>query len=342
MAKSKGHEEVVYLDASNLAPDHPAGDEKFYVELLRLFRQKKCRVNVFRPIRTVFLRLLFQLFILPFRVPSGATVIFLNKTISPLFFFKRSRIIQIVHCLNFIHTASRLSGISFVIKYCLFIFSLRISDLVIVPSQFVKWELNKYFKAIKNIHVLPYIFKEIKSETCVKKLDRVLVFGKFFKNKNIETAVRVFELIKQEYRNSKLVIAGMTSSLDRDYPGDLRSMLEGSRYFPEDITLHTDVSQEMKEKLIHDSDLVFNLSVYEGFGFVPMECLASNRPVMVTDRVRSVAENIPGYPLMIAYADSRNPDLVLRKVYECLGRKSRIVLRKPLFQECFWRLLNAL
>lgn len=134
----------------------------------------------------------------------------------------------------------------------------------------------------------------------------ILSFGTIEPRKNLVHTIRAFEAFKISGNGNsyKLVIAGSSGWQSEDIDRKITS----SKY-RDDIIRIIDVPEEDKESLYMLADIFIYPSLYEGFGFPPIEAILTNTPV-ITSHNSSIPEVVhkhailidPNRPQEIAYA----------------------------------------
>jgi len=170
---------------------------------------------------------------------------------------------------------------------------LKTADLVITVSNHSRDDIIKVFdvhpEKIKVVysgvsrHYRPIINSEIiekvKNKYGIK--DRYILYvGNFKPHKNVLTLVKAYqELILQHNITERLVLAGKKSP---DYI-PIHRFVTGNRL--EERVLFTDYVLEDDLPFIYSGAEIFVFpSLYEGFGLPPLEAMACNTPVIVSDR----------------------------------------------------------
>ena len=125
----------------------------------------------------------------------------------------------------------------------------------------------------------------------------VLAVGTVEPRKDYPSLVRAFDILTEKVGDVALVIAGGygwgASALD-DVLGTLRQ--------PERIVRLGYVSPERLDRLFAGAEVVACPSVYEGFGFVPLEAMAAGVPVVAT-AVGAIPEVVGDGALLVAPGD---------------------------------------
>lgn len=165
------------------------------------------------------------------------------------------------------------------------------AEKLICVSEFAKKELLRYYPKVEDkVKVvysgidLPEI--HINSNEEAKLLEKfnllennyILYVGTIAPHKNIKNLIKAFAYIKDRIEGYKLVIAGKNGWMFEEVFEEVKRLkIENEVIFTDfidDITL---------EVLYKNADLFVSVSLYEGFGFPPLEAMARNVPVLVSD-----------------------------------------------------------
>jgi len=114
-----------------------------------------------------------------------------------------------------------------------------------------------------------------KSRGAQKKHFRIIYSGGLGKRKNLELLFKAYQLISKKYSDVELMIAGAYPERTA-YPQMARDMalenVEFTGYLPD----------EEMNTFYNNGDLLIYTSLYEGFGFAPLEAMAAGVPVITT------------------------------------------------------------
>lgn len=126
----------------------------------------------------------------------------------------------------------------------------------------------------------------------------LLMVGSVEKRKNIETAIRAFELLRSEVRDLELVIAG----LDGHRAADVTAAIAAS---PVRGAIHRlgFVDEPMLAALYRDASVFLYPSLYEGFGLPILEAMAAGVPV-ITSNHGAMAEAAGSAALLVPATDA--------------------------------------
>ncbi len=142
----------------------------------------------------------------------------------------------------------------------------------------------------------------------------ILSFGTIEPRKNLVHIIRAFEEFKISGKGSsyKLVIAGSSGWQSEA----IEKKITSSKY-RKDIIRITDVPEEDKESLYLLADIFVYPSLYEGFGFPPLEAILTNTPV-ITSHNSSLPEVVNKHAILI---DPNRPQEIAHVLQELAIRK---------------------
>ena len=115
----------------------------------------------------------------------------------------------------------------------------------------------------------------------VKGKFRLLFLGRFHPKKGLDLLLDAFQLIYERFPDMHLVLAG---SGDDEYIEQIRNRID-SMSLTEYITITGRISEELKSAVLVESDAFILPSYGENFGLAVVEAMASNLPVIITNRV---------------------------------------------------------
>lgn len=156
----------------------------------------------------------------------------------------------------------------------------------------------------------------------------ILYFGTIEPRKNVISALKAFEKFKEfcqkennELSKYKLVIAGSDGWSNRE----LYSSIKNSRW-KDEIMVINNITEEDKEYLFNLASVFVYPSHFEGFGFPPLEAMASGVPVIASNN-SSIVEIIGKAGILI---DPGKPNEIFLALKEILSNRD---LREKLSQE---------
>jgi len=121
----------------------------------------------------------------------------------------------------------------------------------------------------------------------------ILYLGNIEPRKNISGLIAAYDKLRAEGENIKLVLAGAPGWKNKK----IYAARDNSRY-KNDIIFLGYISQKDKENLLREATIFVYPSYYEGFGFPPLEAMASGVPV-VCSNISSLPEVVADAALMI-------------------------------------------
>lgn len=169
--------------------------------------------------------------------------------------------------------------------------TVKYADKLICDSEFSKYELIKYFPEAQGKAVVIYCGIEIPKvdismeETIntlekykLKKSNYILYVGTIAPQKNIDNLVKAYMLSKENGMKHKLVIAGKKGW---GYESLFNFIKENK--LEEDIVVTGYITDKELEVLYRNAAIFSTISLYEGFGFPPLEAIGRNVPVLLSD-----------------------------------------------------------
>jgi len=124
--------------------------------------------------------------------------------------------------------------------------------------------------------------KDIRTEFDVPDNARILVYvGGFNRHKNVLRLIQAMPMILAQHPNAFLVIIGRTTG-ERfwDNVEDLQASARADAIASERIIFTGEISDEKLALLINSAHALVHPSLYEGFGFPPVEAMACGTPVL--------------------------------------------------------------
>jgi glycosyltransferase involved in cell wall biosynthesis len=148
-------------------------------------------------------------------------------------------------------------------------------------SQFVAAEVQEMLNVpAERVHVIPAALEYYHSPGAphADTSPYVLAIGTVEPRKNYPALVRAFDAIASKHPDTKLIIAG-----SRGWGFDkLQSAIETAKH-PKQIQYVGRVSDDERDKLLQKAALLVYPSVYEGFGFPPLEAMRAGVPVVASN-----------------------------------------------------------
>ena len=149
------------------------------------------------------------------------------------------------------------------------------SEKIIAVSNFTKYELINYYKISEDkIHVIYNGISEIFKNFNLPRQAFILYVGRFEKLKNIEALIKAFTIFIKKYKlNYFLVLIG-NGHIDE-------SLI--NKEIKNKIKILKNVSDKELVNFYNTASLFIFPSLYEGFGFPPLEAMACGCPVIVSN-----------------------------------------------------------
>jgi len=181
---------------------------------------------------------------------------------------------------------------------------------IVVPSNHTKNDLVRYLKVPEEKVVVIYhgideAFKPVEGPRPCEE-PYVLYVGSEHPRKNLATLLKAFKLLKQDpkFRELKLVKAGPAGGEEKSFRSDTMSVVEALGLKGDVIFVDRWLSVEELAALYSQAELFAFPSIYEGFGWPPLEAMACGCPV--------IASNTTSLPEVLGdaamYADPASPE----------------------------------
>jgi glycosyltransferase involved in cell wall biosynthesis len=162
------------------------------------------------------------------------------------------------------------------------------ADIVLVPSRWVRVEIEKTFGSTGNIEVIPYGINhqidgsDTRDGLSLKKLTLgypyFVYVGQDRPHKNVGKLLEAFALLCQRDSQIKLVLVGKDFEQNQQVTSTVkRAGLQSS------VILLGKVNDEELRRIYKQACALVHLAMFEGFGFTPLEALSYGTPVIVAD-----------------------------------------------------------
>ncbi|MDP2934384.1 MAG: glycosyltransferase family 1 protein, partial [bacterium] len=178
---------------------------------------------------------------------------------------------------------------------------------IIVPSQSVKNDLIRFYQINPEKIFVVYHGVEIQdsglsarggSASSGKKY--ILYLGGGHKRKNIEGLKKAYEILREKYPPASPAKRGGRGKIEHEL------VFAG-------VDKH--VSEEKKWELLKNADIMVYPSLYEGFGFPPLEAQSVGVPV-VSSNISSLPEILASSALLV---NPYNPEEIAEAIYRVLS-----------------------
>ena len=222
------------------------------------------------------------IFLIPRIVKNEGIDIVHSNYISP--FYKNAKFVVTVHDFCFKYFPKYFSLRERLIFRYLLPYSLKLSDYIIVPSEFTKEELLRFYPQYAKKTAVIYeaaedIFHYISREKADKEVEKSFKLNSSFllaingrnPKKNINMIIKAYIKIQKLFPGLKLVIVGGEFNIDRKYFGN------------KGIILLKNINDEQLNFLYNAATIFIYFSVYEGFGLPILEALRCKTLVICSD-----------------------------------------------------------
>jgi glycosyltransferase involved in cell wall biosynthesis len=185
-------------------------------------------------------------------------------------------------------------------------------------------QVNMVYWAVDETFLAPQLPASVKQISAAEHGDYILYVGSLEPRKNIRTLVEAFEKLRDENPDlkTKLILIGGESPLFAHVRLNVKK-------YKDDVIYKGFIDDKTLRNFYANASLVAYPSLYEGFGFPPLEAMASGTPV-VTSITSSIPEVVGDAALMVSPFDAgqlsdamaqilRNSDLrasLIRRGYE--------------------------
>jgi glycosyltransferase involved in cell wall biosynthesis len=201
-----------------------------------------------------------------------------------------------IHDLAFFAIDDKYTNLQVLTKKFLMNITVRKAKKLICISKFTAQELIKYYPKIDDSKI-EIIYNGFKYDPSKLSNDRInlsvrfkiykpyiLYVGTLSPSKNIKRLVQAFYVLKKLGYDYQLVVAGKKGWMYGEIFNEVKKMnLEN------EIIFTGYVSEEELESLYKNCKFFSFISLYEGFGFPPLEAMARKKPVLVS-KVASIPE----------------------------------------------------
>ncbi|AFH48454.1 Glycosyltransferase [Ignavibacterium album JCM 16511] len=228
--------------------------------------------------------------ILPFFLKKHQIdILFSVNQVVPLIKIKGCKYISVVHDVIYKADPSFLPFIYRKYLQLFAFFSVRVSDLIITVSEYSKSDILKHYKIDESkVKVVlqsankifrPRIIPEEERKTLKEKYKLsekiVLYVGMIENRKNIQAILNIADLFAKKRKDLIFVLIGKIG-----YGGDKTKEEINKR---ENVIHLTNIDDETLAKFYNIADVFLFPSLYEGFGYPPLEAMQSGLPVIASD-----------------------------------------------------------
>ncbi len=270
------------------------------------------------PFYNYFSRILWEQAVMPFKI-SGYDVFHNPDHMLPMMPINTKKVIT-VHDLAFYKHPETFSARKRIFKQAMTPGSIRKADAIIAVSKNTKRDIVDLFKVDPDkIHVVynglneefsPANEDKLRIYKKAKRLEKpyILFVGTIEPRKGIQDLIKAFDMLSEgSNKDLELIIAGRNGWLS----GHIHEIAKASAK-KDRIRFIGKVDAQELPLLYSGAEVFVYPSIYEGFGFPPLEAMACGTPVITTDSsslpevVGSAALSVPPkQPTALAYAISR-------------------------------------
>ena len=159
----------------------------------------------------------------------------------------------------------------------------RRSTAIFTVSEFSKSRIEHHLgkkKPVINASNAVNFFNSDINPAKVKKKKTIIFIGNIKKHKGLNTLLDAFLSARESGLDYRLVIVG---AKDNFRSGDKESASRLQNLVNKDIDFTGYIAENEKWKLLAESALLVQPSLYEGFGYPPLEAMLSGTPALVSD-----------------------------------------------------------
>ncbi len=280
-------------------------------------------------------RFWWNLFTLPRFLRDQKIALFHTQYILPFWVPTFTKVINHIHDVSFCALPKFIGKKDLFFLRLLIPRSLRMSTYIVVPSQFTKEEVIKYYgteeKKIVVIpnalgsHFLAELNRESSDETIRDKYHLPTTFllyvGTLQPRKNIPLLIKAFATYQSRFPDTKLVIVGNKKAHNFDQTIDeTLASIEGSS----DIVFPGYIDEADLPRIYQMAKTFIFPSLYEGFGIPLLEAMSQSIPVL--------ASNIPSLREVggtaVLYFDPKSVDSLVQALYsleDSLTRRTELI-----------------
>jgi len=210
------------------------------------------------------------------------------------------------------------------------------SNAIITVSQFSKEEILKYTKAKEDKISVIYnaidfdLFRKTDDEKQIESIktkfnlpDNYFLFvGNLKPHKNLINLLKAFEEIEAEYKDQALVIIGKNKNLINSI--DVKKIIKNKHALKNKIKIIDNAKTEDLPLIYQSAKALVFPSLYEGFGYPPLEAMACNCPVIVS-KAASLPEICSDASIYIDPYNSQSIARAMKQIIEDKGLKKSLI-----------------
>ncbi len=231
---------------------------------------------------------------LPKYLKANPVDVYLTQYITPFFVPRSTKIVTIIHDISFNFLPQFIKFADLFFLKTLIPLSLKRADKVIGVSQFTRDEIIKFYKIApekvdymhnaisENFIGKPVSLeeKELVSEKYALPKKFILYLGTLQPRKNIPHLIEAFARIKDELGGIKLVVCGNIEAHNSD--ARIKKSVE-AHGLESDVVFPGFIDERDKVAIFSLAHVFVFPSLYEGFGFPPLEAMSQGVPTLCSD-----------------------------------------------------------
>lgn len=315
----------VAFDGRVLKHSHFTGVE-IYADMIYKALSKNTDVRLIMPVSSnTYLQHIWEHLVLPLQT-MGSHLLFCPANIAPLWIPRKIKLVVTLHDIAYLTHHKSVSKVFGAYYRWLIPKILKRANAVITISEASKREIARYYPfAESKTHVIyngiGENFSPIDFHT---KTKTILYVGSLHERKNFISVIQAFQQIQNEIDDYRLIVIGKFSDIFNLTP-ETQKIINDAKQNPKIVFLDS-VSMKDIQRYYAQAALFLFPSFYEGFGFPPLEAMASGTPV-ITSNLSSMPEICGGAAL---YVDPYDIDDIVVKVKNLLGNT---VLQKEMIDK---------
>jgi glycosyltransferase involved in cell wall biosynthesis len=256
---------------------------EMYAEQLFKELGQTCELRLLLPPSgSKYLQHFWEHIVLPLRL-HGSELLFCPANIAPLWLPKKKKLVVTLHDTAFLAYPQSVSKVFGRYYRWLVPKNLRRADAIITVSQASKEEIERHYPDAKG--KIQVIYSGLSGRFSPlperEKNNMILYVGSLNIRKNFISLIRAFEALPESLDCRLTVVGGFSDHFE--LPTEVQRVLQCARENPKIAFLSNLLPEELREQYAAAKLFVFP-SLYEGFGFPPLEAMASGTPVIVSER----------------------------------------------------------
>lgn len=226
-------------------------------------------------------RLFYEIFLLPFLlVKNNINILLSLGYTSPI--ITHCKKIVAIYDLQYKSVPYTVSLTTRVVYNLLIPLVLRFNNKIIVPSNFSKNEILKYYKVDREKIEVVYggvTKQKLPPLSYEERGNYIMTAAASHPHKNLDVLVDAFNLVvkKQEYKDLKLYITGFPSLAHKKILDKIKKLS-----LDKEVVFLGWIDRKKYFEILHKAKAFIFISSYEGFGFPPLEAMSVGTPVIAS------------------------------------------------------------